>query len=179
MELKESKTWQSLEEAFAGEAKAALKYSYYASKARKEGYNQIADIFEETSLNEREHAKLWFKALHGGDVPSTLENLKDAAAGENYEWTSMYAGFAKLAREEGFENLARRFELVAGVERVHEARYRKLADNVANCEVFRRDKLQVWQCGNCGHILTSLCAPAKCPVCDHSQAYFFIRPENY
>lgn len=179
MKLKGSKTEKCLMEAFAGESMATNKYSYYASQAKKEGYNQISAIFEETSLNEREHAKLWFKLLKGGEVPKTFDNLLDAADGENYEWTTMYANFAKIAREEGFTDIARQFEMVAGVEKVHEARYLKLADNVKNSLVFKREQKQVWQCGNCGYIVSSKAAPEVCPVCKHPKAYFYIRPENF
>ena len=179
MQLKGSQTEKNLLEAFAGESMATNKYSYYASKAMKEGYNQISSIFEETSKNEREHAKLWFKFLRGGEVPDTLENLVDAAAGENYEWSDMYARFAKTAREEGFNDIARLFEGVAGVEKVHEARYLKLAENIRKSEVFRRETPQVWQCGNCGYIVEGKSAPKVCPVCSHSQAHFYIRPMNF
>ncbi len=179
MQLKGSKTEKCLMEAFAGESMATNKYSYYASQAKKDGYNQIASIFEETSKNEREHAKLWFKFLHGGKISPTLNNLIDAADGENYEWTTMYADFAKIAREEGFVDIARLFDMVAGVEKTHEARYLKLANNVENSLVFSREQKQVWQCGECGYTTSSTKAPEMCPVCKHPKAYFFIRPENF
>ncbi len=178
-ELKGSKTEQNLMTAFAGESQARNKYTYYASKAKKEGYNQIAAIFEETANNEKEHAKLWFKLLHNGEVPSTEENLKDAAAGENYEWTDMYAGFAKEAKEEGFDEIARLFEGVAKIEKEHEERYRKLLSNVENGLVFSREGDMIWQCANCGHIVIGKKAPEICPVCAHPKAYFQIKAENY
>lgn len=177
--LKGTKTEANLMAAFAGEAQAYTKYSYYSSKAKKEGYNQIADIFQETAGNEREHAKLWFKLLHGNEVPDTVTNLGDAAAGEHYEWTDMYAGFAETAREEGFDDIARRFDLVAAVEQKHEERYRKLISNVEGGLVFSRDGETIWQCMNCGHIVVGKKAPEKCPTCDHPKAYFQIKPENY
>ena len=176
--LKGSKTEQNLLSAFAGESMARNKYSYYASKAKKEGFVQIANIFEETAANEKEHAKMWFKLLHDG-VPSTAENLLDAANGENYEWTDMYATFAKEAREEGFEEIANKFELVAAVEREHEERYRKLLANVEGKLVFSRDGDAIWQCLNCGHIMTGKAAPEICPVCDHPQSYFQLKAENF
>lgn len=179
MELKGSKTQANLFAAFAGEAQAYTKYGYYASQARKDGYVQIASIFEETSGNEKEHAKLWFKLLHGGAVPGTLENLADAADGENYEWTDMYAGFAKDARAEGFEDIARLFEGVAKIEKEHEERYRKLAANIESGAVFERGEAVAWKCGNCGHIHVGKKAPGLCPVCAHPQAYFELRAENY
>ena len=179
MELKGTKTEQNLWTAFAGESQARVKYGYYASAAKKEGYNQIAAFFEETSGNEKEHAKLWFKALHGGKVPNTIENLKDAAAGENYEWTEMYAEFAKTAKEEGFDNLARLFEEVGKIEKEHEERYRKLLANVEGGLVFSRDGDQIWQCGNCGHLVIGKKAPEVCPVCAHPQAFFEPKKENY
>jgi rubrerythrin len=178
-ELKGSKTAENLMTAFSGESQARNKYTYYASKARKDGYEQIAAIFEETANNEKEHAKLWFKLLHGGDVPDTLTNLDDAAAGEHYEWTDMYAGFAKTAREEGFFEIASQFEGVALVEKAHEARYAKLIDNVMGGLVFSKDNDVIWQCSNCGHIEIGKKAPASCPVCAHPQAYFQIKAENY
>ena len=178
MELKGSKTEQNLLSAFAGESQARNKYTYYASKARKEGYNQIASIFEETANNEKEHAKIWFKLLHDG-MPSTTENLKDAADGENYEWTDMYANFAKEAKEEGFTEIARLFEGVAKVEKEHEDRYRKLLANVEGDMVFSKDGDVVWQCSNCGHICIGKKAPEVCPVCAHPQAYFQVKAENY
>lgn len=179
MELKGTKTEANLLAAFAGESQARNKYTYYASKARKEGYNQIADIFEATAGNEREHAKMWFKLLHGGNVPDTITNLKDAAAGENYEWTDMYAEFAKVAKEEGFDTIAFWFNEVAKIEKEHEERYLKLLDNVTNSQVFARKEEQVWVCQNCGHIHKGKNAPKECPVCNHPQAYFEIRSTNY
>jgi rubrerythrin len=176
--LKGSKTEQNLLTAFAGESMARNKYSYYASKAKKEGFVQIANIFEETAANEKEHAKMWFKLLHDG-VPSTAENLLDAANGENYEWTDMYATFAKEAREEGFEEIANKFELVAAVEREHEERYRKLLANVEGKLVFSREGDAIWQCLNCGHIVVGKDAPVICPVCDHPQSYFQLKAENF
>ena len=179
MELKGSRTEANLQAAFAGESQARNKYTYFASKARKEGYVQIAEIFEETANNEKEHAKLWYKELHGGDIPDTIENLKAAADGENYEWTDMYARMAKEAREEGFNEIAAKFELVAKVEAEHEARYRKLLDNVKKERVFSKDNDVIWQCSNCGHIVIGKKAPQICPVCDHPQAYFQVKAENY
>jgi rubrerythrin len=179
MELKGSKTEANLWTAFAGESQARNKYTYYAAQAKKEGYNQIAAIFEETAGNEKEHAKLWFKLLHGGAVPGTSENLLDAADGENYEWTDMYANFAKVAREEGFKDIAAQFEGVAKIEKEHEERYRKLLSNIGENKVFARPAQQVWQCTNCGHIHIGCNAPEVCPVCIHPKAYFQIKPENY
>ena len=179
MELKGSKTEANLMAAFAGESQARNKYTYYASKARKEGSNQIADIFEETANNEREHAKIWFKLLHEGEVPDTMTNLKDAAEGENYEWTDMYAGMAKTAREEGFTKIAALFEMVAKIEKEHEERYRKLLKNIEDGIVFSREGDTVWQCANCGHIVIGKKAPQICPVCNHPQAFFQIKAENY
>lgn len=179
MELKGSKTESNLMAAFAGESEARNKYTYYASKAKKDGYVQIANIFEETAANEKEHAKLWFKLLHGGSIPSTIENLKDAAEGENYEWTDMYAQFAKDAREEGFDKIADLFEGVAKIEKEHEERYRKLLANIEGDLVFSRDGDCIWQCSNCGHIVIGKKAPEVCPVCNHPQAYFQIKAENY
>ncbi len=179
MELKGSKTEQNLMTAFAGESQARNKYTYYASKAKKDGYEQIAAIFEETANNEKEHAKMWFKELHGGEVPSTLDNLKDAAAGENYEWTDMYDGFAKTAKEEGFDRIAYLFEEVAKIEKEHEERYRKLITNIEEGLVFSRDGDKIWICRNCGHIVIGKDAPKVCPVCAHSQSYFEIKKENY
>lgn len=178
MELKGSRTEANLRTAFAGESEARNKYTYYASKARKDGYNQIASIFEETAANEKEHAKLWFKLLHDG-MPDTLTNLADAAAGENYEWTDMYAAFAREAREEGFDMIADLFEGVAAIEREHEERYRKLIANVEGGLVFSRDGEMIWQCTNCGHIVVGRQAPEVCPVCAHPRAYFQIKAENY
>ncbi len=179
MEFKGSKTEQNLMNAFAGESQARNKYSYYASAAKKEGYVQIAAIFEETANNEKEHAKMWFKELHGGSVPKTLENLADAAAGENYEWTDMYAGFAKEAREEGFERIAKLFELVGAIEKHHEERYRTLAKNIEDGIVFKRDTENAWICNNCGHIHIGEGAPDLCPVCAHPKAYFSLDVKNY
>lgn len=179
MELKGSKTEQNLMTAFAGESQARNKYTYYSSAAKKEGYNQIAALFEETANNEREHAKIWFKLLHDGAVPGTLDNLADAAAGENYEWTDMYAGFAKTAKEEGFSDIARLFEMVAAIEKGHEERYRALRASLANGTVFARETEQVWVCSNCGHVHIGLHAPEKCPVCNHPQAYFILQAKNY
>lgn len=179
MELKGSKTEKNLQTAFAGESQARNKYTYYASKAKKEGFVQIAKIFEETANNEKEHAKLWFKFLHDGNVPETAANLLDAAQGENYEWTDMYAGFAKTAKEEGFEKLAYLFEAVAKIEKTHEERYRKLLKNVETQEVFKKAGIVVWECSNCGHIHIGETAPEICPVCAHPKAYFQVRAENY
>ena len=179
MELRGSQTEKNLMAAFAGESQARNKYTYYASKARKEGYEQIAAIFEETANNEKEHSKLWFKELHGGDIPDTLTNLADAAEGENYEWTDMYAGFAKTAREEGFTRIAYLFEAVGKIEKEHEERYRKLIGNVENKIVFSKDGEATWVCRNCGHIVIGKSAPGMCPVCAHPQAYFEIKAENY
>lgn len=179
MELKGSKTEKNLQAAFAGESMARNKYTYYASKAKKDGFIQIADIFEETAANEKEHAKIWFKLLHDGEVPATAVNLADAADGEKYEWTDMYATFAKEAREEGFTRIANLFEMVGKIEKEHEERYRRLLDNVNGELVFSRDGDVVWVCSNCGHIHVGKKAPLKCPVCDHPQSYFHIRAENY
>ena len=179
MELKGSKTEMNLKAAFAGESQAHTKYQYYASKAKKDGFVQIGNLFEETARNEKEHAKIWFKLLHDGAVPETMENLKDAAAGENYEWTDMYAGFAKTAKEEGFTRLACLFEMVAKIEKMHEERYRKLLHNVEAKEVFAKAGVVVWECANCGHVHVGEKAPEVCPVCAHPQAYFMIHPENF
>ena len=179
MNLKGTKTEANLWAAFAGESQARNKYSYYASKAKKDGYEQIAALFEETAANEKEHAKIWFKLLHGGSIPSTIENLKDGAAGENYEWTDMYAGFAKEAREEGFDDIATLFEEVAKIEREHEERYLKLLANIEGGIVFSRDGDTIWKCRNCGHIVVGKNAPGVCPVCAHPQSYFEIKAENY
>ena len=179
MQLKGSKTEKILEAAFAGESQARNKYTYYASKAKKDGYEQIAAIFEETANNEKEHAKMWFKELHGGSVPSTMENLIDAANGENYEWTDMYKEFAETAREEGFTRIAYLFEEVAKIEKEHEERYRKLIENIEGGLVFSRDGDKIWQCRNCGHICIGKEAPEVCPVCAHPKAYFEIKKENY
>lgn len=179
MNLKGTKTEKNLMEAFAGESQARNKYTFYASKAKKDGYVQISNIFEQTANNEKEHAKLWFKYLHGGSVPSTVENLKDAAAGENYEWTDMYAEFAKTAKEEGFARIAYLFEEVGKIEKEHEARYLKLLDNVENELVFSKDGEKIWKCRNCGHICIGKEAPKVCPVCEHPQSFFEIKAENY
>ena len=178
-ELKGTKTEKNLMEAFAGESQARNKYTYYASKAKKDGYEQIAAIFEETARNEREHAKLWFKALNGGTIDETLANLKDAAAGENYEWTEMYAQFAKEAREEGFTQIAAKFEMVAAIEKRHEERYRKLVDNIEKAKVFAREGDRVWICRNCGHVVIGPKAPEVCPVCAHPKSFFEILADNY
>ena len=178
MELKGSKTEANLMAAFAGESQARNKYTYYASKAKKEGYEQIAALFLETAENEKEHAKLWFKEL--GGIGNTLENLKAAAEGENYEWTDMYAEFAKVADEEGFHELAEKFRGVAEIEKHHEERYNALASNIVNNEVFtKKTGLHVWKCRNCGHIMVSESAPEVCPVCAHPQSFFEINKENY
>lgn len=178
MNIKGTKTEQNLMAAFAGESQATNKYAYFASKARKDGFVQIADIFEETSGNEREHAKMWYKLLSGG-IGTTEENLLEAAEGENYEWTDMYAQFAREAREEGFDAIAEMFDGVAAIEREHEARYRKLLANLKQGKVFEKDGEVVWQCANCGHIHIGKTAPETCPVCAHPQAYFRVKPENY
>ena len=178
-ELKGTKTEKNLQEAFAGESQARNKYSYWASKAKKDGYVQIAAIFEETANNEKEHAKMWFKLLEGGAIKSTPENLEAAANGENFEWTDMYARMAKEAREEGFDEIAEKFEGVAKIEKEHEERYRKLLDNIKKERVFSKDGDVIWQCSNCGHIVIGKKAPEVCPVCDHPQAYFQVKAENY
>lgn len=178
-DLKGTKTEQNLLEAFAGESMARNKYTYYASKAKKDGYVQIAQIFEETAANEKEHAKIWFKYLHGGEIAGTEANLADAAGGENFEWTDMYSRMAKEAREEGFDEIANRFEMVAAIEKEHEERYRKLLKNIEDKVVFSRDGDCIWQCSNCGHIVVGKDAPELCPVCKHPQAYFQIKAENY
>ena len=179
MDLKGTKTEKNLMEAFAGESQARNKYTYYASKAKKDGYEQIAAIFQETADNEKEHAKLWFKLLHGGAVPTTLDNLADAAAGENYEWTDMYARMAKEAKEEGFDHIAYLFAEVAKIEKEHEERYKKLLENVEEGLVFSRDGDRIWKCRNCGHIVIGKKAPEVCPVCVHPKAFFEIKAENY
>lgn len=176
--LKGTKTEANLKEAFAGESQARNKYTYFASKARKEGYVQIAALFEETAANEKEHAKIWYKLLHDG-IGSTVDNLKDAAEGEKYEWTDMYAQFAKEAKEEGFDEIAALFEGVAAIEKEHEERYRKLLSNIENGLVFSKDGDMIWQCSNCGHICVGKQAPEVCPVCAHPQAYFQVKAENY
>lgn len=178
-DLKGTKTEANLMTAFAGESEARNKYTFYASKARKDGYVQIANLFEETAANEKEHAKLWFKLLHGGDIPGTAENLLDAATGENYEWTDMYARMAKEAKEEGFNDIAWLFEAVGKIEKAHEERYRKLLSNVEDGVVFSRDGDMIWECSNCGHIVIGPKAPAMCPVCKHPQAYFQLKAQNY
>ncbi len=177
-ELKGSRTEANLMAAFAGESQARNKYTYYASKAKKEGYVQIAELFEETANNEKEHAKIWFKLLKDG-IPDTLTNLADAAAGEHYEWTDMYANFAKEAKEEGFDKIAYLFDAVAKIEKEHEERYKRLLANIEEGIVFSRDGDMVWQCANCGHIVVGKKAPEVCPVCEHPKAYFQIRAENY
>ena len=179
MNFEGSKTQANLMAAFAGESQARNKYTYYASKAKKEGYVQIAALFEETASNEKEHAKIWFKLLHDGGIPDTATNLLDAAEGENYEWTDMYATFAKEAKEEGFDHIAFLFEQVAKIEKEHEERYRKLLANVEGGLVFSRDQDMIWKCSNCGHIVVGKKAPEMCPVCAHPQAYFEIKAENY
>ena len=179
MELKGSRTEANLAAAFAGESQARNKYTYYASKAKKEGYEQIAALFLETAENEKEHAKIWFKLLHDGAIPDTIANLKDAAAGENYEWTDMYATFAKEAHEEGVDDIAFLFEQVGAIEKEHEGRYLKLLANVENGVVFSREGDAIWKCRNCGHIVVGKQAPEVCPVCAHPQAYFQVRAENY
>ena len=177
--LKGTKTEKNLQEAFAGESMARNKYTYFASKARKDGYEQIAAIFEETAANEKEHAKLWFKYLEGGAVKDTISNLKDAAMGENYEWTDMYARMAEEAEEEGFTEIANRFRLVAAIEKHHEERYKKLLDNMEKGIVFSRDDDRIWICRNCGHIVIGKVAPEVCPTCNHPKSYFEIKAENY
>ena len=179
MELKGSKTEQNLLAAFAGESQARNKYTYFASKAKKDGYEQIAAIFEETANNEKEHAKMWFKELHGGEIPSTVENLEAAADGENYEWTDMYEEFAKVAEEEGFTAIAKKFRGVAAIEKEHEERYRKLLENVKGDLVFSKDGDKVWICRNCGHVCVGKSAPKVCPVCAHPQSYFEVKADNY
>ena len=179
MQLKGSRTEKNLMKAFAGEREARNKYSYYASKAKKDGYEQIAAIFEETANNEKEHAKLWFKQLHGGEVPDTLTNLHDAANGENYEWTTMYKEFAEVAKEEGFDEIARLFSAVAEIEKHHEERYLKLVGNIDNNIVFERGEERVWICRNCGHITVGNKAPEICPVCKHPQSFMELKADNY
>ncbi len=178
MELKGTKTEANLKAAFAGESQARNKYTYFASKAKKDGYVQIAQIFEETADNEKEHAKLWYKLLNGG-ISSTADNLADAAGGENFEWTDMYATFAKEAREEGFDKIAALFEGVAAIEKEHELRFKKLLENIKSDAVFSKDGDTVWQCANCGHIHIGKKAPEVCPVCEHPQSYFQVKAENY
>ena len=179
MELKGSKTEQNLMTAFAGESQARNKYTFFANQAKKDGYEQIAAIFQETADNEKEHAKLWFKLLNGGAIGSTEENLKAAAAGENYEWTDMYAEFAKTAKEEGFARIAYLFEEVGKIEKEHEERYLKLLENVKEGKVFEAGEVKIWKCRNCGHIVVGTSAPEVCPVCNHPKAFFEIKAENY
>lgn len=179
MDLKGTKTEKNLLAAFSGESQARNKYTYYASQAKKEGFVQISKIFEETANNEKEHAKIWFKYLHEGKVPETLKALEDAANGENYEWTEMYAQFAKEAEEEGFTELAVLFEMVGKIEKEHEERYRKLLENVKNNAVFSKSDKVVWECANCGHVFEGENAPELCPVCKHPKAYFFMKAKNY
>ncbi|MBR1654166.1 MAG: rubrerythrin family protein [Clostridia bacterium] len=178
-DLKGTKTEKNLMDAFAGESQARNKYTYYASKAKKEGYEQIAAIFQETADNEKEHAKIWFKLLHDGEVPPTTQNLSDAAAGENYEWTDMYDRMAKEAKEEGFDHIAYLFEAVGKIEREHEARYKKLLENIEGGLVFSKDGDAIWKCRNCGHIVIGKQAPEVCPVCNHPKSYFEVKAENY
>ena len=179
MELKGSRTEQNLMAAFAGESQARNKYSYFASKAKKDGYEQIAAIFEETANNEKEHAKMWFKLLEGGSIKSTPENLKAAAEGENYEWTDMYAGFAEVAKEEGFDHIAFLFSEVAKIEKEHEERYKKLLKNIEDEVVFSNDGDTIWVCRNCGHVVVGKKAPKVCPVCEHPQSFFERKANNY
>lgn len=179
MELKGSKTEKNLQAAFAGESQARNKYTYFASQAKKEGYVQVSAIFEETANNEKEHAKIWYKLLNGGSVSDTASNLKDAAAGENYEWTQMYDQFAKEAEEEGFKDIAHLFREVLKIEREHEARYKKLLQNIQEKTVFKKTKRVFWICRNCGHVYEGESAPEMCPVCKHPQSYFEIKSENY
>ena len=179
MELKDSKTYENLKTAFSGESQARNKYTYFASKAKKEGYEQIAALFLETAENEKEHAKMWFKLLEGGDIKSTIDNLKEAADGENYEWTDMYAEFAKTAKEEGFDKIAYMFEGVAAIEKEHEERYRKLLKNIEDELVFSSDGDTIWVCRNCGHVVIGKTAPLVCPVCNHPQSYFERKANNY
>jgi len=179
MELRGSKTEKNLMDAFTGEATARSKYTYYAAMARNEGYEQIGDFFEQTAKNEREHAKIWFKLLHDGIIPSTTVNLEDAAGGELYEWSEMYKGFAEDAQAEGFTEIARLFSGVAAIEKHHEERFSALLENIRGQQVFQRQEKQTWICSNCGHIHEGAGAPNKCPVCSHPQAYFEIRATNY
>lgn len=179
MDLKGTRTEANLLAAFAGESQAMVKYSFYASKAKKDGYVQIGNLFEETAKNEKEHAEIWFKLLKDNQIPSTVENLRDGIAGENFEWTEMYAEFAKQAREEGFNKIANLFELVAKIEKEHENRYLKLLENVEKGMVFSKDGDVIWKCSNCGHILIGKSAPEVCPVCSHPKAYFELKATNY
>lgn len=178
-ELSGTKTEKNLQEAFAGESMAFTKYLYYASKAKKDGYVQIADLFEQTARNEKEHAKIWFKILHGGEIPSTEINLQDCVNGENYEWTNMYAEFAKEAKEEGFNDIAFLFEKIGAIEKMHEERYKKLLSNIKEGIVFSREDDMIWECENCGHIVIGKKVPEMCPVCKHPKSYFMLRAENY
>lgn len=178
MEFKDSQTWANLMSAYSGESQACVKYQYYASKARADGFQQMANIFDETSRNEREHAKIWFKLLHDG-MPETLSNLQDAAAGENFEWTQMYAEYAAKAREEGFERIAALFDMVGKIEAMHEARYRKLIGNIEDNKVFKSETSKKWICLNCGHVHEGTEPPEVCPVCAHPQAYFELQAKNY
>ena len=179
MELKGTKTEENLMKAFAGESQARNKYSYFASKAKKDGYEQIGAIFEETANNEKEHAKIWFKLLNGGEIPSTIDNLLEAANGENYEWTDMYAEFAKTAKEEGFDHIAYLFEGVAKIEKEHEERYRKLLQNIKGESVFKKENEVMWICRNCGHVHYGKQAPEICPICAHPKKFFELKSENY
>ena len=179
MELKGTRTEKNLQTAFAGESQAHTKYLYYASKAKKDGYVQIGKLFEETANNEKEHAKIWFKLLHDGAIPDTETNLEDAANGENFEWTDMYAEFAKVAKEEGLNEIAFLFEKVGAIEKTHEERYRKLLGNIKEGIVFSRDEDMIWECSNCGHIVVGKKAPELCPVCKHPKSYFLIHATNY
>ena len=178
-DLKGTKTEKNLQEAFAGESQARNKYTYFESKAKKDGYEQIAAIFEETAGNEKEHAKLWFKYLQGGEIKSTMDNLKAAAEGENFEWTDMYARMAKEAEEEGFTEIAAKFRMVGAIEKLHEARYRKMLKNIEDAIVFSREGDSIWVCRNCGHVVVGKKAPEVCPCCNHPKSYFELRAENY
>ena len=179
MELKGSKTEKNLMTAFSGESEARNKYTFYDSKAKKDGYEQIASIFEETANNEKEHAKLWFKALNNGEIPSTIDNLKEAAKGENYEWTQMYKGFAIVAKEEGFDDIAKLFEMVADIEKHHEERYLKLVENIEENKVFHKDEEVIWICRNCGHVYYGKDALKVCPVCKHPESFMELKNTNY
>ena len=179
MDYRGTKTEQNLLKAFAGESQARNKYTYFASKAKKDGYEQIAAIFEETAGNEKEHAKMWYKELHGGEIPSTEENLKEAIDGENYEWTEMYEEFAKTAEEEGFTALAYKFRAVGEIEKHHEERFKKLLKNIEDKVVFSKEEDTIWICRNCGHVVIGKYAPEVCPVCNHPKSYFEIKNENY
>ena len=178
-DLKGTKTEKNLQEAFAGESQARNKYTFFASKARKDGYEQIAALFEETANNEKEHAKLWFKYLEGGEIKDTMSNLEAAANGENYEWTDMYDRMAKEAEEEGFKEIAIKFRAVGAIEKHHEERYRKLLKNIKDSEVFKKSEVKIWECRNCGHIVIGTSAPAVCPTCKHPQSFFEISAENF